>query len=517
MMHAHSQVEPGLPDLIEVEPVHTCNLRCIMCHVSYEKLSKKKLDVDRTLEHLEGVDGRWMTIGSMYEPMAHPQFLRLAQGLSDRGMKMDLTTNGTLFTPENSKALAGLNFKNVTVSFDGARPETYEYIREGGDYGRALDRIDGYLSQLPSGERRPFLAINNTLMRRNMAEVPEAVDLWDGRGFDHMGCIIMVLRDGNEKLRAESPEPILAEVNEHMLRAARRVIEGGLRITLSSSSDVFTRPSSLMRDHPNCVVDGIVRSSHPGARHPWNPRTVFQRGKWPGMHVDCRSPFTFARINYNGDVILCYMFKVGNIYKQPFLDIWYGKEAQKIREGVLASPNICYGCDYYRFCIKAGDINYDDQVNFQNDIMLRKDESSRRSPVLLKSIGNYNLVGWFNTYYALPQALGPIDLRTAGDVGKLPGVFVAGSFETAEEWIWAREGRNAHVAGGVVPQLRFEGYKGFNVIQYDRRFFGLAQEEGAFDVAKADAQEYRRCVEATSVESTQREVDRLLAPNGRRR
>ena len=65
-MHAHAQVEPGLPELIEVEPVHTCNLRCIMCHVPYEKMSKQKLDVDRTLEHLKGVDGRWMTIGSMY-------------------------------------------------------------------------------------------------------------------------------------------------------------------------------------------------------------------------------------------------------------------------------------------------------------------------------------------------------------------------------------------------------------------------------------------------------------------
>jgi len=306
-------------------------------------------------------------------------------------------------------------------------------------------------------------------------------------------------------------------VNDHLLRGARRVIEGGLRITLSSSSDVFSRPSSVTRDYPHCVIDGIVRSPHPGARHPWNPRTVFQRGKWPGMHVDCRSPFTFARINYNGDVILCYMFKVGNIYKQSFLDIWYGKEAQKIREGVLASPNICYGCDYYRFCIKAGDIDYDDQTNFRNDVMLRKEENSRRNPVLLKSIGKYNLVGWFSTYYALPQALGAVDLRRAGDVAKLPGVFVAPSFESAEEWIWAQEGRDAHVVQGGVPLLRLEGYKGFNVIQYEQRFFGLAQEEGAFDVVKADARDYGRCVEATSVESTKREVDRLLAENGGRR
>ena len=213
------------------------------------------------------------------------------------------------------------------------------------------------------------------------------------------------------------------------------------------------------------------------------------------------------------------MFKVGNVCSAAVpRHLVRQAGGRRSAKGVLASPNICYGCDYYRFCIKAGDINYDEQVNFRNDVMLREEEELPAGvPSSSSPFGSHNLVG-------LVRALTTPFLRrwapsTSGrraTWAELPDVFVSPAVvESAEESIWAREGRNAHVAGGVVPQLRLEGYKGFNVIQYDWRFFGLAQEEGAFDVAKADAQGYRRCVEASSVEGTKREVDRRTEPRNR--
>src|SRR5262245_47569477 len=61
-----------LPELVQIEPIHTCNLRCVMCHVSYEKLSHRRLDVPLLLERLRGLEGRWIDLGGMYEPAAHP-------------------------------------------------------------------------------------------------------------------------------------------------------------------------------------------------------------------------------------------------------------------------------------------------------------------------------------------------------------------------------------------------------------------------------------------------------------
>jgi len=86
----------GPPEVIEIEPIHSCNLRCVMCHVSFEKLTKQQIDI-RFLDNLHGFDGKWAKLGSAYEPMAHPQFDEIARGLTERGMYIDLEGGPSIF------------------------------------------------------------------------------------------------------------------------------------------------------------------------------------------------------------------------------------------------------------------------------------------------------------------------------------------------------------------------------------------------------------------------------------
>ena len=69
---------------------------------------------------------------------------------------------------------------------------------------------------------------------------------------------------------------------------------------------------------------------------------------------------------WNGDVEICYKFVIGNIYKNDFMDIWYGRIAKKFRYKVLNNPKICLNCEYYKFCIKGGEVDYSDHDNFYN-------------------------------------------------------------------------------------------------------------------------------------------------------
>ena len=87
----------GLPEVVEIEPIHSCNLRCIMCHVSYEELTRTSLNPS-FVQNLDGLQGKWAKVGSLYEPMAHPDIVEIMNGLSDIGMKIDLISNGSLFT-----------------------------------------------------------------------------------------------------------------------------------------------------------------------------------------------------------------------------------------------------------------------------------------------------------------------------------------------------------------------------------------------------------------------------------
>jgi len=88
------------------------------------------------------------------------------------------------------------------------------------------------------------------------------------------------------------------------------------------------------------------------------------------MRIDCRSPFTFARILFNGDVQLCYRYMIGNLKEKNFEDIWYGKKAQRIRQKILSDITICDHCDYYRFCLNSSKIDINDKINyFQQDLI----------------------------------------------------------------------------------------------------------------------------------------------------
>jgi len=406
----------GPPEVIEIEPIHNCNLRCIMCHVSYETMSRAKLTV-AAIDQLEGLSGRWAKLGSLYEPAAHPEFDKICRRLTELGLKIDLTTNGALLTPRVIEAVKDCNFRIVTLSFDGARKETYERIRRGGDFEQALQRIAAFKQAIQARIPDAYFAVNYTVLRSNIPEIVDAVEMFEAMGFDHIGFIGMVMRSDAPILLPEAIEPVKEEMAAALDAAAELVVNKGYRITLSSphyrSSMLRQRdPEGFSRD------DGLVVSNHPGARTPFTPSTHFQNGPYPGMHVNCRSPFKFVRINYDGQVLLCQGVRIGNIYKQSLLDTWNGALAERMRMMVRESPEVCHDCEYFRFCIRANQIDYAEEENFH----------SRNSAVLIAPRGPFSIIRWRDRHYAVPHWVGAMQPPFLG-VEDWGGVVVAGSEE----------------------------------------------------------------------------------------
>jgi predicted O-methyltransferase YrrM len=59
-----------------------------------------------------------------------------------------------------------------------------------------------------------------------------------------------------------------------------------------------------------------------------------------------------------------------------------------------------------------------------------------------------------------------------------------------------------------VPHLIEEGYLGFNILHYRDTWYGLGQDEGAFDPLKLEKQQYRRCLTAASLAAVKTAVRR---------
>ena len=363
--------EIPLPKIIEIEPINSCNLRCTMCHFSFMRNQKIQYIEPRLIKNLDGVEGRWVKIGSNFEPLMHPKFINIINMLSEMGCKIDLTTNGTLLSEDITDQIASSNIKNITISFDSIQKQIYEKIRRRSKFESVIEKLT-YLSEKLS-ELDVFVAINTVLCRSNIDELIEIIDYLEDKKFHQLRLIFMVVRSlendlfGKNDLLQESLYPFREYAFQKLDEAAKHVIQNRLMITMNSP---YYNSSKLKETYPKNIFENIVKSDNPLALDYFNPGHYYQKGSYPGMRVDCKSPFTFARILYNGDVQLCYQYKIGNLNQKSIEDIWYGKEAHRIRQKILTDFSICEHCDYYRFCLNSSKIDVNDKNNyFQQDLI----------------------------------------------------------------------------------------------------------------------------------------------------
>lgn len=408
--------EIDLPKIVEIEPTLTCNLRCRMCHVSYMPEEPRPALDPEVIDKLSVLRGVYFIIGSGYEPMMNRGFAKIVRKLTALGGRIELITNGTLMTDENVSALIDADLRQITFSFDGIEPETYEDIRRRSNYRQTVDAILAFRQKF--AERDTLFSINSTMMRRNLAEVGKIVEFWDAAGFDLVRFISMVVRETEPELIRDSLYPIREEYHAALDAAALDVIEKRRRIAIRSP---WFQRAPLREKFPENFDSGLVHSRHPGVRIVPDNRQQAQLGPGPGMSFPCKSPWTFARVTHNGDVVLCYQFTVGNLKAQSFEEIWFGPVAQAVREKVRNEREVCESCDYFRFCLRSATIDDDEReshfvgpllsaietVDFESGKMRRVDTSP---PRLVETRGTTNIVFLRGLYLTVPQAIGPIDL-----------------------------------------------------------------------------------------------------------
>jgi radical SAM protein with 4Fe4S-binding SPASM domain len=332
-----------------------------MCHVSYMTEKVKSLDL-RALRSLSFVKGRHVIIGSAFEPTIHPGFNELVELLNRNGNRIELITNGTRISKLDAPAVYESDLSIVTFSFDGIRRDTYEQIRRNADYDKTLRNILYFRERFLGS--RTYFAVNSTIMRKNLGETWESVDFWDRHGFDVARLIFMVVRDSNSELIRESLYPVREAAFAVLDAVAERIIAEKRRISLRAG---WYQSSPLRSRYPQNFHRDLVTSGNPATRIVPTPRQDHQLGAAYGMTFPCKSPFTYARVLWDGSVQLCQQFVVGNLLKDSFEDIWYGAAAHKARQLVRAKMDVCKACDYYRYCIESQEVAVTDKAYYVYD------------------------------------------------------------------------------------------------------------------------------------------------------
>jgi len=167
--------DPVLARVI-VEPTNCCNLACRTCVRNSwdEPEGFMGMGVYRRL--VEGLRQahslRRMSFWGFGEPLLHPHILEMIALAKGLGVKVDLITNGMLLGPKMAEALVDLELDSLVVSADGATPESFSDVRQGGQLDLVRRNVE-YLQalRLESPKGKPELGIEFVAMRRNLPEL----------------------------------------------------------------------------------------------------------------------------------------------------------------------------------------------------------------------------------------------------------------------------------------------------------------------------------------------------------
>jgi radical SAM protein with 4Fe4S-binding SPASM domain len=286
----------------------TCNLRCVHC---YSDSAAAQYPGELTWEHMQAVvaDLASYQVPSLLlsggEPLIHPRFFDLVQLATEAGLKLTISTNGTLITPEKAALLKAANVAYVGISLDGIGQVHDEFRRKEGAFDAA---VRGFQNCRAVGQKT---GLRLTLTRHNVANIGGILDFIEENEiprvcFYHLvpagrGGAMQVL-DADESRRAL--DTLIARVEAWHLQGIDREL-----LTVTQPADgAYLLLRMEAENHPNLAEARRLLS--------WNGGGANSSGRG------------IANIDTQGDVHPDQFWQtvtLGNVKELPFSAIWEGQ------------------------------------------------------------------------------------------------------------------------------------------------------------------------------------------------
>ncbi len=276
------------------------------------------------------------------EPLMWPFFRYMCECMNDYGVLLDLTTNGTLLSGKNIDAIENIA-RDVKISFDGAKKETYERIRSGAIFEKVCDNTHELVDRIKNKYHR-CISFQMTLMKSNYQELPDLIRLADSLGVNKVKAYHLFSFD--PELDKESLMYHMQDYNLILKKSTELGKELGIQLELAEPS---------------------IEDKH-------------------GHHLKpsfCHLPWYESWIDIDGAVYPCHSngnLNIGNIKEVKFLEIWNGHFYRQIRRAIKKREPVwnCKGCGmlYERENEKQG-VPYDSENFLSQESIVHITERSK--------------------------------------------------------------------------------------------------------------------------------------------
>jgi radical SAM protein with 4Fe4S-binding SPASM domain len=287
----------GYPPVLMIEPTNICNLKCPLCPSGNGTLKREKgyLDFAVFKKIIDEVKDKTMMLilWNQGEPFLNKQFLKMVKYASDRGLFVLVSTNGN-YIPD-AEAIVNSGLDSLIISLDGTTQEVYNKYRVNGNLKNVLDNAHKItIAKKKFGSKIPIVKWQFIVMKHNEHQIEEIKKL-------------------AQKI----------EVDQLQLKS----------VQIYSKED----------------VENFL---------PINPK--YRRYKIKGNNFElkygiknkCKRLWRQPVVNWNGEMAVCCFdkdidYKVGNIQKSKFIDIWKGEKFNRMRQTILTNRKsipMCRNC-----------------------------------------------------------------------------------------------------------------------------------------------------------------------------
>ena len=282
----------------------TCNLKCRHCYAGSNAKRYEQLSTDEAKTMIDDLAafGSPVLLFSGGEPCMREDVLELMRYAKQAGMRVVISTNGTLITPELAQKFAEVGLSYVGISLDGGRETHDEFRGVPGAFDRAME---GVANAKAAGIK---VGLRFTINKLNHLEIDEIFDImreheiiracfyhlvYTGRGSDMMSLDL-----SHEQTRT---------VVRHLMDRTRALFNEGLApeiLTVDNHADAPFIYMELLKEDPERAANVMQLLQ-------WN------QGNSTGNGIAC--------VSWDGEVHADQFwrhFSFGNVKDRPFSEIW---------------------------------------------------------------------------------------------------------------------------------------------------------------------------------------------------
>ncbi|MDI3488680.1 MAG: hypothetical protein PWR26_1397 [Methanosarcinales archaeon] len=305
------------PSYIEMEVTTRCGLRCIMCEHTYWNEPNRDMSFDEFKMIVDQFPNlKWIGLTGIGESFVNKDFMKMLRYVKERDVFVELYDNFYHIDESTARELIELEVDKIFVSFDAATKETYERIRVGSSFERVMGNVRRMFElKREMGAHFPEIAFHYIVCRENMHEMLKYIELVHsiaGSGVEVQFTRMLHEFEEVKHLFVDIPQELIDE-------AEKRARELGVRVVWNLDVPTCKPPMS------QCIE--------------WTMPFIFVTG-----HViPCCSGNEAGRRDFQKETAL------GNVFEQPFKEIWNGEKYRNLRrllsQGRPAPP--CVDCCLY--------------------------------------------------------------------------------------------------------------------------------------------------------------------------